>query len=146
MLISFASCQPKFNTGSDPRTTLKEYIEKSFNITQVSDRTVLESYLIGPARSRLSAWSADQFHSAFIESKRKYIKFAISETKAVNNSEVNITYELTYSEKGKKESTNESKVTQRKISFLVLKDNRWFIQDVRNIKELIEYQDEMTLP
>jgi hypothetical protein len=91
-----ASCTPKQESKEDAKSRLNDYISLSFAVKGVDDRRTLSGYLTGEAKSRLDAWSDDQFQAAFIDSKRKFIKLAFKELKPVSPTEVSLTYELTY--------------------------------------------------
>jgi hypothetical protein len=145
LLVCFAlsACNRGPSVPEDPKRRLSEYISRSFSVKSVQDREDLLTYLTGEAKTRLAAWSPDQFHSAFIESKRQFIKLVFNEMKSVSPNEVNITYELTYLDQGR---GHDAKVTNKKLSYLILQQGRWLIRDVHNIKELVEYRNEMALP
>ena len=142
-LVCGAGCTRKQQDASDPKQRLNAYISQSFDVRKVDDRDSLMAYLTGPAKVRLAAWSPEQFREAFIESKREFVKLVFSEIKPVSPTETNITYELTYIDKGK---SSNAKVTHKKLCQLVQDQGGWFIKDVRSIKELVEYQNEMSLP
>lgn len=127
----------------DPKQTLTDYISKSFNARSSEDRVQLLRYLTGDAWQRLSAWSDDQFEEAFVGNKKKFSKLRFREVKKVTGEEVNVTYELSYYEK---RSGKRIRITQKKICQMLLEGSRWKIATVRNIKELIEYENEMSLP
>ena len=101
------------------------------------------TYLTGEAKARLSAWSEDQFRQAFIDSKRQFLKLAFKEAKKINPDEMDITYEISYLDKARGSNV---RVTNKKMGQLVYEQGKWMIKDVHNIKELIEYQNEMSLP
>ncbi len=138
-----SSCTNGEKGLDDPRRQLTDYISKSFAVRTIDDRRELLDHLGGEAKSRLAAWSDDQFREAFIESKKQFIKLAIQETKSLSQAEVNITYELTYLDQSK---GRDAKVTNKKLAQLKLEQGRWLIGEVRNIKELVEYRNEMSLP
>jgi len=143
MAFSLIQCKNAKNFGEGPKATLHEYISKSFNLTRVEDRQDLEQLLTGKAKIRLTSWSDEQFRNAFLNQKRKFKSLQIREEKEISTNEVNITYELTYidGEKGA-----DTRVTNRKLAYLTRDGGHWLISEVRNIKELIEYQNEMALP
>lgn len=142
-LAVLAGCTRGSEPGGDPNNRLRDYISKSFAVRTADDRKDLMDFLTGDAKLRLTAWSDEQFRQAFIESKRQFIKFAVRETKQASQNEVNITYELTYLDQGK---GHDAKVTNKKLCLMVLENGKWLISDVRNIKELVEYRNEMSLP
>ena len=141
ILTGLTGCTRTDDVSGGPRDRLHRYISKTFEIRNVSDKGELAEFLTGDARSRLEAWTDDQFRDAFIEAKRQFVKLVWRETKHVSPSEVSITYELTYLDQAK---GKDAKVTNRKICQLLEKDGKWYIADVRNVKELIEYRNEMT--
>ena len=67
---------------------------------------------------------------------------------------MSITYELTYLDKSQERSGdnlkslsgNIEKITDRKLCRLVYEESQWLILEIRNIKELVEYQNEITFP
>ena len=138
-----AGCSSSRRTADDPKAFLQDYISQSFAVNQVQDRDVLIRYLTGAAKTRLAAWSDDQFVEAFIRSKRQFVKLVFSEVKTQGQAEVGITYELTYLDQSK---GHDAKVTHKKFAQLVRSDERWLISEVKNLKELIEYKNEMSLP
>jgi len=142
-LVALPACTRSSHDANDPRTRLNDYIAKSFNASSLADKDAMLSYLTGDAKARLSAWSEDQFREAFIDSKRQFLKLVFQDTRKVSPSEVEITYEISYldPERGKS-----AKVTNLKTSEMVFENGKWMIKDVHNIKELIEYQNEMSLP
>jgi hypothetical protein len=140
--LALAGCQDRAG-GEDPKRQLNEYISHSFAIKSPEDRGKLLGYLGGEARTRLTAWSDEQFRSAFIEHKKEFIKLAFREVKPVSDSRVSITYELTYLDQTK---GKDAKVTQKKMAEMSKDAGRWLITDVRSIKELIEYREELSLP
>ena len=137
------SCTGDRDLTQDPKRRLTEYISKSFAVSGVSDKKSLESYLTGDARARLAAWSDEQFETAFIRSKRQFVKLVVREMKKIADEQVSITYELTYLDQGK---GLDVRVTNKKLCTMVLEQGKWLIREVRNIKELIEYRNEMTIP
>lgn len=142
-LLVLGSCVKKSDHGGDPKQTIKDYITKSFAIKSISERKDLEAYLAGQAQSRMSAWSEAQFYRAFVETKREFGKLSFKETKEVNPQEINIVYELSYTDQGR---GHDAKVTQKKMATLVKQGDRWFIENVKNMKEMIEYRNELALP
>ncbi|MGZ3689680.1 MAG: hypothetical protein ACXWPM_13030 [Bdellovibrionota bacterium] len=142
-LIFALSCTPKPVASNDPKARLQDYISQSFAIKSAGDRGELMNYLTGEARRRLEAWSEEQFREAFIESKRQFVKLAFREVKPVSPTEMKITYELTYVDQGR---GHDAKVTNKKLCQMDLVNGKWLIADVQNIKELVEYQNELSLP
>jgi len=144
-LIFLFSCD--FGTRTDikagPQKRLEGYISKSFSINKVEDRRGLEDYLTGPTKTRLTSWSDDQFKSAFVDSKRIFKNLLIRDVKEVSEKVVSITYELTYIDQ---KSNAGAKVTSRKVSQMTKLGGIWYISEVRNIKEMIEYTNELSLP
>jgi len=146
LLVSMLSaCTNRPSTEGDPKRRLNDYISRTFNLKGIEDRAVLMTYLTGSAKSRLAVWSDDQFRQAFLETKREFVKLVFNETKKSSATETNITYELTYIDKSKGSG---AKITNKKLCTLVQEQGAWFIKDVRNIKELVEYSEgmEMSLP
>ena len=140
-LVSGCSSQRK--SGSDPKSRLQDYMSQSFAITGPQDRDALSRFLIGPAKTRLAAWSDEQFRSAFLDNKRQFVKLVFSEVRNLSPKDVNITYELTYLDQSK---GHDAKVTHKKMAQLTQDREQWYIAEVRNMKELIEYKNEMALP
>jgi hypothetical protein len=140
------SCTSSPEYGSDPKGRLTEYVSRSFSVKAIEDKKALLAFLTGGVKTRLEGWSDDQFREAFVDSKRKFEKLLIREVKPISKSEVQITYELTFHDlgKGKENQVHESKVTNKKLCQMVLENDTWYISDVRNIKELIEYQNELS--
>lgn len=138
-----AGCSDHEKAATDPKLRLNEYISKSFNAKSIQDKDEMMGYLTGEARVRLSGWSEDQFREAFIDSKREFLKLAFKEINPVSPDETNITYEISYLDKAR---GSKVKVTNKKMSRMVHESGKWMIRDVQNIRELIEYQNEMSLP
>jgi hypothetical protein len=138
-----SGCTSQRKGGNDPKSRLQDYISQSFAITGPQDRDALSRFLTGPAKTRLAAWSDDQFRSAFLENKRQFVKLVFSEVRNLSPKEVNITYELTYLDQSK---GHDAKVTHKKLAQMTQARDQWFIAEVRNMKELIEYKNEMALP
>jgi len=143
MISGLSGCSFHPSMSNDPKIRLQEYISKTFVIKSVSDREALLGYLGGDAHQRLATWTDEQFREAFIDSKREFVRLVFSDIKPVSSQRVDITYELTYLDQKK---GSDAKVTNKKLAELDLTDGKWMISDVRNIKQLIEYRDEMSLP
>jgi hypothetical protein len=126
-----------------PKQRLEQYISKSFAVNRVEDREELVKYLVGPTKIRLASWSDEQFRRAFIETQRNFIRLLIREIKEVSQNEVSITYELSYFENPKKVNTRK---TARRNAIMIKENGIWFIREVKNISEIIEYSNEMSLP
>jgi hypothetical protein len=143
LILGFSACTRHSDVPGDPKSRLSEYISRSFTVKAPADRQELLSFLTGDAKVRLEAWSDDQFSQAFMSTKRQFLKLAIREMKPLSDAQINITYEVTYLDQGK---GHNAKVTTKKLCEMSQVDGKWFIDDVRNIKELVEYQDELSLP
>jgi hypothetical protein len=149
--IGGPGCVKKPEGTDDPKRRLNEYISESFAVRGAQDRARLSAYLTGDAKTRLQSWSDEQFQQAFVDAKRKFVKLAFKEAKTVSADEVGITYELTYTSdiadpRGKGQEAHNAKVTNRKLAQMVRRNGQWYISDVRNIKELVEYKNELSLP
>jgi hypothetical protein len=142
------ACVKSLDPSHDPKKSLSDYVATSFAITSVEDKRKLLGFLTGDVKVRLEAWNEQQFREAFIESKKNFIKLSIREVKDISATEVEITYELTYIDQsnGKTGFNHSAKVTNKKLCRLIDDHGKWLIADVRNLKELIEYQNELTLP
>jgi hypothetical protein len=143
IVMTTTACSPRFDGGNDPKKVIQEYISRSFAVKSTSDRQAMLALLTRDAKNRLSAWSDDQFRDAFMDSKRQFVKLAFTEAKAESPQETSITYELSYIDQAK---GHDAKVTQKKLAQMIKEQGHWMIADVRNIKELVEYRDEMSLP
>ena len=142
MLLTLTACTREQKNENDPKQRLTDYISTSFSIHDVSDRQKLEAYLTGGAKNRLIAWSEEQFRQAFVDNKREKVKLSIREVKPVNDKRTNIVYELTYIDQGR---GPDAKVTTKRMCEMSLEDGKWFISEVKNIKELIEYKNEISI-
>lgn len=137
-------CSGSNDLSGSPERRLTEYISLSFSVDGTDDRPKLERYLTGEALERFRSWSEEEFKTALVASKREFGKISFQETKRISDSEVNLTYVLTYFDRSKGEG---AKVTNKKLCHMVRgEDGYWYIRDVRNIKEMIEYRNEMSLP
>ena len=143
LAVSTSSCTHGPESPDDPKGRLQEYISKSFAVRTVEDKKELVAFLTGDSKARLAAWSDDQFREAFIDSKRQFLKMAFREVKQINPTEVSVTYELTYLDQGK---GRDAKVTNKKLAQMLRENGKWMVGVVRNIKELVEYQNEVSLP
>ncbi len=141
-LAGFVACTP----GSDEKTPVKvleNYVEASFHATGPSDKKKMESLLTGDTKLRLEAWSEEEFRKQFVEKRKTFKELKVLENRAVSPTEVILVYELAYLE-GPKEK--EVRITQRKLGTLVRVGDEWKIKEVRNIRESIEYLEELSLP
>lgn len=140
--LAVSGCSRK-GGGDDPKDRLRDYISKSFSVRGPADRGELTGFLTGDAKVRLVAWSDEQFLQAFVDSKREFVKLAFKEIEKRSDREVAITYELTYLDQSR---GTDAKVTNKKLAQMIEREGRWYIAEVRNIKELVEYRNEMSLP
>ena len=143
LLLMLASCSRQPEIPGDPKARLSDYIARSFSVKSAGDRTEIMGYLTGDAKVRLAAWSDDQFRQAFMTSKRQFLKLAFKEVKPINSDEVSITYEVEYLDQAR--ATRPRSPTRSSRSCCRAQGN-WYVADVHNIKELVEYQNEMSLP
>ncbi len=141
--ILMTSCTTAVNPAGDPTKRLSDYISRSFAVRGAADRDILAEFLTGEAKQRLVAWSEEQFLMAFVDSKRQFLKLAIAEQKAISENETNVTYELSYIDQTR---GRDAKVTNKKLCRMVLENGSWMIAEVRNLKELVEFRNEMSLP
>ena len=146
--VVFGSCTRGLDFSKNPQDRLKDYISKSFSVKHPSDRNGLMAYLTGDVKARLEGWSEDQFKEAFIDSNREFGRLSFKEVKVISPKEVQITYELSFVDQGRRYDNrkHQAKVTNKKLCQMVLEKDAWMIADVRNIKELVEYQNELSLP
>jgi ketosteroid isomerase-like protein len=145
LVFSFAlfACTPDV-VDSSPAKVLESYIQISFNIQTVADKKRMEDLLTGDTKNRLVSWSDEQFMKAFMDAKKKFLGLKTLESKKVNDHEVALTYELSYTE-GPDDKT--AQITQRKLATVEQEDGGgWKIKEVRSIRESIEYLKELSLP
>lgn len=136
-----SGCTSKEPTSSsDPAGRLKAYVEKSFSVSSPADRKAMLEFLSGDAKERLESWSDEQFAQAFLDQKRKFEKLALKDIRIPTPQEAIVTYELTYLD------VNQSRRTQKKAATLGFSGGNWKIQSVRNLREIVEYQNELTIP
>lgn len=145
--MTLVSCSIKKNQPVEgAQGALQEYISESFHIKNVGDRDRLLNLLTGMSKTRLAAWSPEQFMQAFFENKREFVKLLILEKKKLSSTEENITYELTYIDYGRVQGGQGVQVTNKKLCHVVNQQGKWLISEMHNIKELVEYKNEMTFP
>jgi hypothetical protein len=130
---------------SDPKKVLTDYISFGFGARNVQDRQRMLELLGGDAKARLASWSDEQFKAAFLDTKKQFVKLRILETQEISPQESALTYELIYMEQAPGQ-TQEVKLTHKKLAQLRREGDRWAIFEVRNLKQLIEYRNEMSLP
>ena len=106
LALSLSSCKDS-SLGADPKSRLSEYISHSFEVKGAGDRQALLGFLTGDAKTRLEAWSDDQFLEAFTSSKRQFLKLSFREVKPLGSDRVNITYEVTYLDQAKGHNAKE---------------------------------------
>jgi len=142
MISGLWACTPSV-IDNTPTKVLESYIQISFNAKSLDDKKKMEDLLTGDTRTRLEAWSDEQFLKAFVETEKKFKGLKVLESKKVSDDEVALTYELSYLEGPKDKS---ALVTQRKLCSIVRQDSAWKIKEVRSIRESIEYLKELSLP
>jgi hypothetical protein len=147
-ILLACSCTQFRGEAGDPKKRLTAYISKSFSIKDVEERKELMAYLSGDVKTRLERWSDEQFREAFLELKREFLKLSFKEVKLISPSEAEITYEVSFIEQGnaKNSGKHEAKITNKKLCRMIMEKGQWYISEVRNIKELVEYKDELSLP
>jgi hypothetical protein len=140
---SLTHCSFEGEGENNPKARLTDYINTSFNVKDIKDKEKLVEYLTGSAKNRLVAWSDEQFRQAFVDTKRKFSKLTVKEVKNLSPTETNITYELSYLDQTR---GIDAQVTNKKMSTLTQENGKWYIKEVKNIKEVVEYQNELSLP
>jgi hypothetical protein len=139
---------------AQPQARLTEYVSRTFAIRTPEDRSKLVELMTGKVKERMLAWSREEFKAFFLDRQREMLKFLIKDVKEISPTETQVTYELIFTEKAKAISEPgvltdrwiESKITHRRLAQLVLEGGQWFIADVRNVRELIEFKGEMAIP
>lgn len=142
VLPMMGGCKKKAPT-SDPKQTLSTYVDRSFKVNDPKDRDQLLELMTGDLRNRFGSWSDEQFKQGFIDNKRKYVKLSFRDQKQISANQISLTYELTYDDLTRQPAT---RVTTRRIATMQLSEKGWLIAEVKNIKELIEYQNELSIP
>ena len=140
-VLSFAACTENLGDSS-PAKVLESYVQTSFNATQIADKKKMEELLTGDSKTRLQAWSDEQFMKAFVDSKKVFKGLKVLESKKVSDQEVALTYELSYQE-GPADKLAE--ITERKLCTIIQVDGGWRIKEVRSIRESIEYLRDLPL-
>lgn len=146
---AFNACSRTPDIPGDPKQRLLEYVNRSFAVKTVDDKSQLLGYLTGEVKRRLESWSAEQFQQAFLSSKRVLHKISVREIKPISEGEVQITYELIYNELKQDDNGErvEVKITNKKLCQMLRGERGlWYIGDVKNIKEIIEFQNGISIP
>ena len=143
VLLVFSGCHSGSAPLPAPRQRLSDYISKSFNVSGPSDRNELLTYLTGDAKIKLQSWSDEEFRIEFLTKKRQFVKLTINEIKNISSEEMGITYELVYLDTAKGQG---ARITNKKLAQLKLESGKWMIAEVKSVKELVEYKNEMSLP
>jgi hypothetical protein len=139
------ACSRGADGDGSPRWRLEQYVARSFAVKDSGDRELLIEHLTGDAKIRLASWSDDQFRAAFVDAKRTFVKLLVVEERKVDERNVDLTYEITFLD-STREGGGGAKVVQRKVCRVREDDGLWRIAEVRNVKELVEFQSEMTFP
>ena len=147
-IFIIAGCSYQERRHDDPVLVLRDYIASSFAIKSYKDKRYMLSYLKGDALKKLKALSSAEFNEQFVNQRRTFLKLKILSEEKLNKDKFKIQYELSYI--NLPESNNpistENKVTNRKSATIIKKDNKWYINEVKNVTQLIEFKDEMTIP
>ena len=128
---------------STPGKVLEKYIQISFHATGVEDKKKLEELLTGETRDRLRSWSEESFAREFLQSGKKFQGLRILDTKRIQETEMALTYELSF-EEGPKDRP--ALITQKKLCTVVREEGGWRIKEVRSLRESIEFEKELSLP
>jgi hypothetical protein len=139
LMLTLSACSPGKKQAQEPKQVLNEYISMSFAVSAPQDRAKMLKLLTGETKSRMQSWSDEQFLQAFVESKRKFVKLVFREVRNVSDREVLITYDLVY-------DTHSARMTNQKLAQLLKQSDEWLIGDVKNLKEVVEYRDALSLP
>lgn len=153
VVVFIGGCLKSVYYAGDPKGVITEYVSKSFSIQKLEDKKILAEFLTGDVKNRFLDWSDEKFQSEFINSKRDLLKLSFKEERVISSIEVQVTYEVVYLDRGKPQSTLKiaenshiSKITSKKLCQMVFNQEKWLIADVKNIKEFIEYQNQLSLP
>jgi hypothetical protein len=141
LLVGCDSGKSAYPTGT-PERALKDYIEKTFQVKETSDRQKLASYLTGGALERFEKMDAVFFNQRFVTPKRKFSRLAFEEIKRIDDSEVQITYQLEYEDQSPGYTAS---VVQRKLCTMSRTESGWKLSQVRNLNENVEYLEGMKL-
>jgi hypothetical protein len=144
MVLGSTACEMRSASQKEPKEVIQRYIAASFNARSFSDKGKLTPLLTGEVKERLVNLEEESFKKRFLDPNRKFIRLRFREIQEVSPGLLNLTYEITYSETRK--NGYEATVTNRKLAELVLIDEKWFIQDVKSLRQLIEFEDELAFP
>lgn len=128
---------------SSPKVYLEDYVQQSFAVKGIEDREKLLTRMTGDSRTRLAAWSNEQFLRAFVDSSRRFKRLRLLETKQIAEREVLITFELSFEEL---RSGAPTRVTQKTLGTLVLEGTEWKVRELKSIRESIEYLKGLSFP
>ncbi len=128
--------------ANQPKAVLTDYVQLTFNIKSYDERNKLSAYLEGDLKTKVQGWTEAEFKEAFIDSKRVFEKMTFTDIKKINEQEYSITYDVVFTEQRKGSPV---KVTNHKLVKFLLIDQKWKITEVRSLKELLEYQGELSV-
>ena len=142
VVVFGSSCTSNKVTGTNtPQKVLSDYVARSFSVQGVPEKPKLLELATGEVKETLEKMSDAEFRAYFVDSKREFTGLKVRDERKISEDRYSITYELSFNSK-----TAESfdKITNKKSALFVQKDSKWLISEVKNIKTLIEHQNEFS--
>lgn len=152
-IVAIAGCT-KGNDLSTPKGVLKEYVETTFALKDISEVEKLKKLTTGTAAQELDNLSKDQelFEKSFKSQKNVFQSMKIRDERKVSEDRYSITYELSYknhtsesplgSESPFKVQAADNEVTTKKHAIFVKENNSWRISEVQNLKTFVDHTTE----
>ena len=145
LFVLLSACTGSKTAQNGPQKTLTEYVEKSFAVKAINDKKDLLNLTTGEVKKLLEGIDEKSFLDQFLHSKRSFVALRVKDERKMNDTKYTITYELVFNEQSNdSKNPNKSQVTSKKYALFELESGVWKISEVRNLKTLIEHQNEMT--
>lgn len=148
-LASVMACTGGNKGGAEtPQRVLSEYVSRSFAVKAPVEKSKLLELTTGEVKKAIEQLDEAAFRSYFIDSKRDFLGLKVKDERKVGDGQYSITYELSYMSRGLPVATSAEpsvdRVTNKKHALFVNQDGKWLISEVKNLKTLIEHQNEMS--
>lgn len=131
---------------STPQKILSEYVSRSFAVKGTPDKSKLLELTTGEVRKTIDSMDEQSFKNNFLEKNREFIGLKVRDERKLSEEKYSITYELTYQTKANVVDGTPSNdtVTNKKHAIFEKKEGKWLISEVKNLKTMIEHQNEIS--
>jgi len=138
IVISLASCTPRFKNKKIAALRLKDFITTSTSLKENTDHSFLLPYLHGEMAQDIKNMSKNDFKLKFINNKITLLKVEILEIETLDDNNIQILYSIRYT---KPTDKNKIEVAAEKVALMTFADKHWKISMIYDLSTKYIFPD-----